>query len=417
MCYPISASPFVPGSVPVSASFAGYTLHSHFQPIFSLSMQRPVGYEALLRARDAARQPVAPPALFEGLDLEQSKDLDCRSHLLHLENFIALSAEKSWLFLNMTPEVFIRARHAASGRSFGDVLAHFGISPYHVVIEVLEEAVRDSNAFENAVAYFRELGCLIALDDFGAGSSNFDRIWTVRPKIVKLDRCLIQQATQRTRVRRILPQLVSLLHEAGAMVLVEGVETEEEAYIALDANADFAQGYFFGRPQAGLVDAAEGGGKLRGVWDHFDAQWGRDAQRRQNAIFPYVKAIGQACALLSDGHTMEEACAGFFALPESTICYLLDEKGQQIGVNQWGHHSELFADPRLAPLKYTKNARWSRCPYFRRAIECAGQIQVTRPYLSISSANLCVTVSVSFRHAGRTHVVCGDIHWRREMGQ
>ena len=428
MCYELSRflsgtdgslppSPPVPGAPVSSVHFENYSLNSHFQPIFSLSMQRPVGYEALLRPRDHENKAVAPPVLFDSLSLSKRKELDCLSHLLHLNNFLQQSTENNWIFLNMTPEVFMQARHMPAGQSFADVLARLGFPPHSVVIEVLEESVRDSDEFENAVAYFRELGCLIALDDFGAGSSNFDRIWSVRPKIVKLDRCLIYQATQKTRVRRILPQLVSLLHEAGAMVLVEGIETEEEAYIALDANADFAQGYLFGRPQPTLTDHDDAKQMLRSVWNTFDLKWVQDSIRRQNAISPYVNAIGNVATLLTAGHSLQDACKDFFALPESTICYLLDESGQQIGVNQWGQNSGSFADPRLLPLKDTKNARWSRCPYFRRALECFGSIQVTRPYLSISSASLCVTVSVSFRHGDEVRVICGDINWLQEMGQ
>ena len=39
-----------------------------------------------------------------------------------------------------------------------------------------------------AMEYYRELGCVIVLDDFGAGHSNFDRIWRLNPDIVKIDR-------------------------------------------------------------------------------------------------------------------------------------------------------------------------------------------------------------------------------------
>jgi EAL domain-containing protein (putative c-di-GMP-specific phosphodiesterase class I) len=88
------------------------------------------------------------------------------------------------------------------------------------------------------ISHFRQLGCLIAIDDFGAGHSNFDRIWDLQPDIVKIDRRLIQDAGHSRRVERILTGIVSLLHEAGSLVVVEGVETEDEALVAIAANAD-----------------------------------------------------------------------------------------------------------------------------------------------------------------------------------
>lgn len=407
--------PFSPGLTPVPARFEQYRLSSHFQPVISLSMLRPVGYEALLRATDASAEPVPPAPMFAALSPAKQQELDCLSHRLHLANFRAQQRQGQWLFLNMTPGVFLQARHAAAGHSFGDVLAALNISPHDVVIEVLEESVRDSGAFESAVAFFRELGCLIALDDFGAGSSNFDRVWKIRPQIVKLDRSLIVQAAGNTRVRRILPQLVSLLHEAGAMVLVEGIESTDEAYIALDANADFAQGYLFGRPQAQLADQNAAASALRSVWQAFDQRSGQEWQHQKNALAPYINAIGNASVVLGAGRSMPEACVSFFQLPAATICYLLDQQGQQIGLNHVAENHSPLLDPRLAPLADTQDARWSRGPYFRRALENFGTVQVTRPYLSIASARMCVTVSVSLRQAGQTRVICGDVGWPLTM--
>jgi hypothetical protein len=63
------------------------------------------------------------------------------------------------------------------------------------------------------------------------------------------------------------------------------------------------------------------------------------------------------------------------------------------------------------PLVRAGDARWSRRPYFRRATEAVGEIQVTRPYLSLYGARLCVTVSVAFWIDGRLRVVCGDLDW------
>lgn len=400
------------------ARFGQHSLRSHFQPIHSLSMARPVGYEALLRAHDAAGMPVAPPALFACLGLSRQKSLDDLSHHLHLKNFQHQGDRgEHWLFLNMTPEVFLQARHAPVGRNFGDRLASLGFPPHLLVVEVLEEAVRDTAELESAVAFFREIGCLIAVDDFGAGSSNFDRIWKIRPQIVKLDRSLIAQAAREKRVRRILPQLVSLLHESGAMVLIEGIETADEAYIALDADADFAQGYLFGRPQP-LLDGKSGGQEtIDDVWKTFETRWHHDRQQHKVALAPYLNAIGYAAALLSTGRSMTEACASFFELPESCFCYVLDANGRQIGYNLWGGRARPGDDPRLAPLVDTRDARWSRRPYFRRALENFGKVQVTRPYLSISTASLCATISVSFWHQGQIRVLCGDIRWQRGLEQ
>ena len=391
------------------AEYARHIFSSHFQPIFGLSLQRPVGYEALLRPATNDGLAVSPAALFGILTDEDRFHLDCLSHQLHLQNYRKRVSGPHWLFLNMTPECFLQARKARKGEDFGHLLENLYFPAPQLVIEVLEENVRDDADFESAMAYFRELGCLIALDDFGAGSSNFDRVWKIRPQIVKLDRSLIAQAAQNPRIRRLMPQIVSLLHEAGAMVLIEGIETSEEACIALDANADFAQGYLFGRPQADISGNAGTQRVIDDLWELSEKNWRYERQQQKEQLSPYINAIGYASVLLSAGRSITEACASFLELPLADLCFLLDQEGRQIGANVWSEAARPEQDLRLAPLWDSEGARWVRSPYFRRAIESYGKVQVTRPYLSFACARLCVTVSVSFKLDGRTCVICGDL--------
>lgn len=393
-----------------AAQWETHTLTSHFQPIFSLPMGKRVGHEALLRPRDAAGHPVSPLHFLQlERDFDQRLQLDRTCHDLHLRNFQLQSSDPGWLFLNMDPEAFLRAPQEPYETSFATLLDKLDFPRERLVVEILEAAVRENAAFAHAVAYFRELGCLIALDDFGAGHSNFDRVWRIQPEIVKLDRSLITQAARDTRVRRILPQMVSLLHEAGAMVLMEGIETLEEAHIALDADVDFVQGFYFGRPNAQLAETWQARVLINGTWVVSDQLWQDERISHHQEMAPYQNAICQAATQLAGGQSIEQACAGFLALPNTQFCFLLDSSGRQIGDNVWGAHCPPSQKPQLAPLGDTRNARWSRRPYFSRAIEHFGRVQTTRPYLSLSVACLCRTISVAFRLGQDTFVLCGDV--------
>ena len=76
-----------------------FTLTSVFQPIFSLSHMRAVGYEGLLRAHDIFDRPVPPLDVFG--DATRHGELhyvDRLAQSLHLENFKALRVEREWLF-------------------------------------------------------------------------------------------------------------------------------------------------------------------------------------------------------------------------------------------------------------------------------------------------------------------------------
>ncbi|HET7776545.1 MAG TPA: EAL domain-containing protein [Azospira sp.] len=395
--------------------FGDVTISSHFQPIFSLSHRRIVGHEALMRGRGPAETPVSPLELLNqaNRDYPTLLHLDRLARATHLHNFAAQPEADGWLFINMSPEVFLNGPNLKADALVSALLRDTGLAPQRLVIEVLEEAVQDNTRFIEAVDFFRSLGFLIALDDFGAGHSNFDRVWSIRPEIVKLDRSIIVQAAADPKIRRTLPQIVSLLHEAGAMVLMEGVETADEAYIALESDVDFVQGYYFGRPGPRVTTDTTAGVAVNDLWSAFDARWLRDKRNYHENIAPYFNALGYASVLLSAGRSLEEACASFLELENSAFSYLLDAQGQQIGVNLWSADTTPNRDRRFGPLADTRGARWARRPYFRRAVENFGKVQVTRPYLSLSSASLCVTLSCSFKVNGELRVICGDVRWEQ----
>lgn len=62
------------------------------------------------------------------------------------------------------------------------------------------------------------------------------------------------------RARRILPKLVDILHDLGASVISEGVETPEHWEIAQNAGVDMVQGFLFSRPQSELPEFLMGPG-------------------------------------------------------------------------------------------------------------------------------------------------------------
>jgi EAL domain-containing protein (putative c-di-GMP-specific phosphodiesterase class I) len=392
-----------------TACFGPWRLSSHFQPIVSLSHQRVIGCEGLLRASDMSGNPVSPPEVLGAA--QRAGDLvtlDRIARLLHVLN--RPTGADQWLFVNVHPEVFVDA--IAKSSFMVDLLAHQRMVAGDVVVEVLEDAIRDEARFAESVERLRAEGFLIALDDFGAGHSNFDRVWTVRPEIVKLDRSFAVRMERDADARRLMPRIVNLLHEAGSLVLLEGIETETQAYIALDSDIDFVQGYYFGRPAASpeiSVAATEG---VRALWRDFATREAASATAQREMIAPYRNALGYASVLIAAGHDPAEACAGFLDLPLANFCYLLDGDGRQLGANLWSRRpGAARPSPRFRPVGNASEARWSRRPYFRRAIRQLDRVQVTRPYLSASTASLCVTLSVGFLKNGAPLVLCGDIVW------
>lgn len=393
---------------------AEHRLRTAFQPIFSFSHQRLVGHEALLRATGVDGETIAPQQLFERCTtIDEKRQLDRACCLVHARGFARGLDPAQWLFLNLDASAFVptedRTRWLAPLLGLVD---DAGLRPSQIVIELLETALPDGAALEAWVDDLKRQGFIVALDDFGAGHSNFDRVFRLQPHIVKLDRGVIARAGADRSVRRVLAQMISLLHECGAQVLVEGVETAVEADIALDTDADFVQGYHFGRPSPVLRRRHETSVEMAAVWDRSGKRSQCEGESYARRVEPYGRALMEGKRLLEGNATMEAACAAFLALVDADLCYLLDTNGMQVGPRLFRMPQEAANDhDPFAPLRDVRGARWSRRPYFRRALASPGQLQLTRPYPTMHSRQMNVTLSVCCRVGGRRLVLCGDKLW------
>ena len=189
-------------------------LGSEFHAIYSLAHQRLVGVEGLIRPSMTGQGNLLPQALFSRANsLEEIIFLDRLCRILHVRNFMKQADDNSWLFLNVNPLVTLYGRR--HGSFFSELLSRYGIPAHRIVIEILEGEIEDEVLLAESIAYYREIGCLIAIDDFGVGHSNFNRICRIAPHIVKLDKSLIEQAETSRSVRRVLPSLAGIIHEAG----------------------------------------------------------------------------------------------------------------------------------------------------------------------------------------------------------
>jgi len=242
----------------VVGHFAQFVLHSHFQPLFDARTLLPEAYEALLRPVDRETlQCHAPSAAFGCVKTPgEAIYLDRLCRVVHAANFVRQRPSGQLLFLNVSGRhlVAVAQEH---GSAFEKLLELCGLTPEQVVLEILESSVDQLELLQTAVKAYRGRGFRIAIDDFGCQHSNFDRLWKLTPDLVKLDRHLVQQAEVNPRARLILPKLIEMIHDLGARVVCEGIETELQHQHCVSAGADLLQGFYYARPQPSLL--TEGG--------------------------------------------------------------------------------------------------------------------------------------------------------------
>jgi len=244
--------------------FLGMRLASAFQPICHRNGEL-IGREALLRASLVEHGLLTPGTAFE-LAIESDKLVlfDRLVRTLHLLNAHSFS-NNELLFLNVHPRLLTSV--SDHGRTFEQILHHYSVPTSRVVIEIRESAVEDFARLGEAVSNYRSLGYKIAVDDFGAvhsgiarivnsqrrydnliSDTELDRVLALRPDIVKLDSSVIQAAEHTASAAAVIHGLVNIVHQAGAQVVIEGIETDRQLAIARATGADLLQGYYLGYP-------------------------------------------------------------------------------------------------------------------------------------------------------------------------
>lgn len=372
------------------------SFHSTFQPVISPALQRLVGLEARLLI-DRVGKPLDAATFFAQLPATEIAGVDRIGFALHSLNAPATPYGNEWIFLPVHPETI--RQHLFSASDAAVQLSGLNVSPSRIVLEITDSTLLSDEEMSAFVAEYRAQGFRIAINDFGVGASNYDRVMTINPDMVRLDRSLIQNATRSPRARRLFPHVVSLLRESGSLVLVDGIETEEQALIAINADAELLQGDWFAAAGQHLPAVEDIRAKAESLMAGANATTPPRHEIRMRGRF---MAVWNA---YREGRELQDIVKEITE-PQVTRVYAIDSLGYQIGDTALTPHALSGAQH---PLSDARGACWARRQYFRRAVEQPGRVQITRPYLSLTEQRLCVTYSCVVMGAGQNQIVlCMD---------
>ena len=133
-----------------------------------------------------------------------------------------------------------------------DTLERHGLAPARLKLELTERVlagdIRRVRAVMEALA---ARGVEFYLDDFGTGYSNLSSVVSLPLQYVKVDRSLLEAATNGGGGALLLRAVVETFRAMGRGILLEGVETPEQYALACTLRADRLQGYYLARPMPG----------------------------------------------------------------------------------------------------------------------------------------------------------------------
>jgi EAL domain-containing protein (putative c-di-GMP-specific phosphodiesterase class I) len=132
-------------------------------------------------------------------------------------------------------------------------IVEYDINPAHLVFEITEShSITDLGNAQKQLHALRQLGCLIAVDDFGTGFSTFAYLKQLEADMLKIDGSLIQGLPDDPLDRVVIAALTSIAETAGKRTIAECVEDGAVLQSLYECGVDYVQGYIVGMPRLHL---------------------------------------------------------------------------------------------------------------------------------------------------------------------
>jgi len=218
---------------------------SYFQGIVDNKTKKIVKYESLVRLIDEDNNVVSP---YFFLDIAKKGRYYSQITNIVLQNsFKALKITDADISMNLSA---LDIEQKSTRDYIFKLLDEHKKYLHRVVFELLEdESVKDFKTISKFITDVKKMGVKIAIDDFGAGYSNFERLLDYQPDILKIDACLIKDIATDSYSFSVVKTIVAFAKEQNLKVIAEYVENETIYNITKDLGVDFSQGYYFSKPE------------------------------------------------------------------------------------------------------------------------------------------------------------------------
>ncbi len=224
----------------------------HYQPMYEISGNKLIGFEALVRL-PGPDGTLIPPTTFIPI-AEEMRLIDRIGKWVLSE---ACQTATTWpnnltVAVNLSPAEF---ESGAIVESVATALKDSGLEARRLELEITETLLLgNSERTMLDLQKLKAMGISIVMDDFGTGYSSLSYLWKFPFDKIKIDRSFMESFEKSGgNVETVVKSIIALGREMHMRVTVEGVETLNQVDFLSKADADQVQGFYFGKP----VPAAE----------------------------------------------------------------------------------------------------------------------------------------------------------------
>lgn len=224
----------------------------YYQPIVDCVSGRVIGAEALMRYTMVTEEGKEWLSPVEFIPLLEKTGLIIPAGRFVLNEAAKMCREIQQYIPEFRVNVNISCYQIEHGKIADKILTAVrdnGLTLDRICIEMTESGFMDMTpAFCKFRKVLEENGIQFVIDDFGTGYSNLHCISDMNPGYVKMDKDFTAKAMSCERDYELFKKIIEMVHSIGIRICVEGIEEEDWHLKMKELQADYLQGYFFGKP-------------------------------------------------------------------------------------------------------------------------------------------------------------------------
>lgn len=224
----------------------------YYQPIVDCVSGRVIGAEALMRYTMVTEEGKEWLSPVEFIPLLEKSGLIIPAGRFVLNEAAKMCREIQQYIPEFRVNVNISYYQIEHGKIADKILTAVrdnGLTPDCICIEMTESGFMDMTpVFCKFRKVLEENGIQFVIDDFGTGYSNLHCISDMNPGYVKMDKDFTAKAMSCERDYELFKKIIEMVHSIGIRICVEGIEKEDWHLKMKELQADYLQGYLFGKP-------------------------------------------------------------------------------------------------------------------------------------------------------------------------
>lgn len=382
-----------------------------YQPIMSTHNKNFLGLEALVRGCINGKE-ISPFDLFNAAILnDQVLALDKLCIKKSIEGFRDFYRfnPSTLLFINVDATVM---DYYINSNFIESLLEVNEVNTSNVVLEINELKTLSLSKMKEFSVKYKNLGCLIALDDIGGGESNLDRIPLIRPDIMKIDKDLIKDLEKSFHRKQVVASIIELATNLGALVVLEGIETLSDIYHIAEFGAHLIQGYYLGKASdlnnEFYMATLENKTRIRDLMYKYN----KDIYGWKSIIHEYMNRIANEMKTQIESLSLKKYKSSIleilykYDVVESV--YVLDMDGELLTDTIFNREVDLNTNsPLYRPCIKGDSVELEE--YFTRIRYGGYMFWISSEYISMASGHKCYTYSSSFKkNINTNHIICID---------